>query len=264
MDLVFPDDRPLAGGAPGLELRLLGPVQAARAGREVRLGGPKQRAVLALLLVDAGQVVPAGRLAQQLWRGSPPPGAAKTLRSYLSRLRGLLSPEAELAARGGGYAIRTGTAQLDTPRFERLAAAGQAALSSGEATAAASHFSQALALWHGPALADVRDVQPLALEAARLEELRLMAAEGRIEAHLALGRHREITGQLRTLTAQYPLRERLWRLLVLALSRSERQADALAAYRQARNMLATELALEPNEELRRLDQAVRHGIHRTT
>jgi hypothetical protein len=127
MDLVFSDDRPLAGGTPGLELRLLGPVQEARAGREVALGGPKQRAVLVLLLLDAGQVIPAGHLAQQLWRGSPPPGAATTLRSYLSRLRALLSPEAELAARGGGYAISIGTAQLDAPRFERLATAGQAA-----------------------------------------------------------------------------------------------------------------------------------------
>ena len=262
MDMVFPDDRPLAGGTPGLELRLLGPVQAARDGREVRLGGPKQRTVLALLLLDAGQLVPAGRLVHQVWRGSPPPGAAKTLRSYLSRLRALLSPEAELAARGGSYAISIGTAQLDAPRFERLAAAGQAALSSGEAAAAASHFWQALTLWRGPALADVCDVKPLALEAARLEELRLMTAEGRIEAHLALGRHREITGALQTLVAEYPLRERLWRLLVLALYRSEQQADALAAYRRARNVLATELGLEPNEELRRLDQAIRRGNHR--
>jgi DNA-binding SARP family transcriptional activator len=264
MDMVFPDDRPLAGGTPGLELRILGPVQAARGGREIRLGGPKQRAVLALLLLDAGQVIPAGRLVQQLWRGSPPPGAATTLRSYLSRLRALLSPEAGLAARGGGYTISTGTAQLDAPRFERLAAAGQAALSSGQAAAAASHFGQALTLWRGPALADVRDVQPLALEAARLEELRLMAAEGRIEAHLALGRHREITGQLQTLVAQYPLRQRLWRLLVLALHRSERQADALAACRRARTVLATEPGLEPSDELRRLEHAVRHGTHRPT
>lgn len=105
-------------------------------------------------------------------------------------------------------------------------------------------------------------MKPLALEAARLEELRLMTAEGRIEAHLALGRHREITGALQTLVAEYPLRERLWRLLVLALYRSEQQADALAAYRRARNVLATELGLEPNEELRRLDQAIRRGNHR--
>ena len=111
-------------------------------------------------------------------------------------------------------------------------------------------------MWRGAALADVGEVEPLAREAARLEELRQAAVEGRIEADIALGLHAEVTGELEGLVAEYPLRERLWRLLVLALYRAERQADALAAYRRARDMLAAELGLEPGEELRRLEQAV--------
>ena len=243
------------------EVRLLGPVQVVRAGREVALGGPKQRAVLALLLLDAGRVVPAGRLVEEVWRGSPPPGAAKTLRSYVSRLRALLGPDAALVARGGGYVISVDPGLVDAVRFERLVAAGQAALGGGEAAAAGSRFGKALALWRGRALADVCEVEPLALESARLEELRLAAVEGRVEADLVLGRHGEVIGELERLVAEYPLRERLWRLLVLALYRGERQADALAAYRRARAMLATELGLEPGEELRALEQAVlRHEV----
>ena len=247
----------LDGGATlAFEVRLLGPVQVVRAGREVGLGGPRPRAVLALLVLEAGRVVPAGRLVEEVWRGSPPPGAAKTLRSYVSRLRALLNPDAALAARGGGYVLRLDPDMVDAVRFEQLVGAGQAALGGGEAAAAAGRFRQALGLWRGAALADVCEVEALAREAARLEELRLAAVEGRIEADIALGLHAEVTGELEGLVAEYPLRERLWRLLVLALYRAERQADALAAYRRARDMLATELGLEPGEDLRRLEQAV--------
>jgi predicted ATPase/DNA-binding SARP family transcriptional activator len=243
------------------QVRLLGPVQVVRSGREVGLGGPRPRAVLALLALEAGRVVPAGRLVEEAWRGSPPPGAAKTLRSYVSRLRALLAPDAALVSRGGGYVLSLDPAVVDAVRFERLAGAGQAALSAGEAAAAVDRFRQALELWRGPALADVCEVGPLAREAARLEELRLAAAEGRIEAEIGLGLHAEVTGELEGLVAEYPLRERLWRLLVLALYRAERQADALAAYRRARDMLAAELGLEPGEALRGLEQAVlRHEV----
>ena len=245
-----------AGGTLPFEVLLLGPVQVVRAGRVVGLGGPRQRAVLALLVLEEGRVAPAGRLVEELWRGSPPPGAAKTLRSYVSRLRALLDADATLVARGGGYVLTVGPGQVDAGRFERLAGAGQAALSHGEVAAAAGHFRQALGLWRGRALADVCDVESLAREAARLEELRLVAMEGRIEADIELGLHAEVTGELESLLGEYPLRERLWRLLVLALYRGERQADALAAYRRARELLATELGLEPGEDLRRLEQAV--------
>jgi predicted ATPase/DNA-binding SARP family transcriptional activator len=244
-----------------VELGLLGPVRAVRDGRELPLGGPRPRAVLALLAVEAGQVVPAGRLVEELWRGGPPPGAATTLRSYMSRLRVLLAPDATLVARGGGYVLTLGPGRLDAVEFERLAAAGRAALAAGEAAAAANRFREALGLWRGRALADVAGVEALALEAARLEELRLGVLEGRIEADLALGLHRDVAGELERLVAEYPLRERIWRLLVLALYRSERQADALAACRRAREMLAEELGLDPGEELRRLEQQVlRHEV----
>ena len=244
------------GGTSGLEVRLLGPVQVARAGRDVGLGGPRQRAVLVLLVLEAGRVVPAGRLVEEVWRGSPPPGAAKTMRSYVSRLRTLLTPDVELVGRGGGYVLSVDPGVVDAVRFERLAVSGQAALRRGDPTAAAGCFREALGLWRGPALADVSEVEPLAREAARLEELRLAAVEGRIEAGIELGLHAEVTGELEGLVTEHPLRERLWRLLVLALYRGERQADALAAYRRARDMLATELGLEPGEELRRLEEAV--------
>ena len=237
-------------------MRLLGPVQVARAGRVVGLGGPRPRAVLALLVLEAGRVVPAGRLIEEVWRGSPPPGAAKTLRSYISGLRASLAPEAVLTARGGGYVLSVGPGVVDAVRFEEAAGAGQAALSQGGAAAAARWFREALGLWSGPALADVCEAEPLAREAVRLEELRLAAVEGRIEADIELGLHAEVAGELEGLIGEHPLRERLWRLLVLALYRAERQADALAAYRRARDMLAAELGLEPGEELRRLEQAV--------
>jgi predicted ATPase/DNA-binding SARP family transcriptional activator len=231
-------------------------VQVVRAGREAGLGGPRPRAVLALLVLEAGRVVPAVRLVEEVWRGSPPPGGAKTLRSYVSRLRSLLAPDAALVARGGGYALNLDPDVVDAVRFEQLAAAGQAELSRGEAAAAGNRFREALGLWRGRALADVCEVEPLAREAARLEELRLVAVEGRIETDIELGLHAEVTGELEGLVGKYPLRERLWRLLVLALYRAERQADALAVYRRARDMLATELGLEPGQDLRRLEQAV--------
>jgi DNA-binding SARP family transcriptional activator/tetratricopeptide (TPR) repeat protein len=212
--------------------------------------------VLALLLLAEGRVVPAEYLAEVLWRGAPPPGAAKTLRSYVSRLRSLLGSDAPLAGRGGGYRIIVQPGQLDAGRFERLVGAGRDALGRGDAVAAAGRFGEALALWGGRALADVAEVEPLALAAARLEELRLVAVEGRLEADIERGLAGEVTGELEALVAEYPARERLWRLLVLALYRSERQADALAAYRRARQMLDEELGIEPGEELRQLEQQV--------
>ena len=249
------DELPQAGSR-AFEFRILGPVQAVRDGRELALGGPKRRAVLALLLVAGGRVVPAERLAEDLWGALPPPGAAGTLRSHLSRLRTLVGPDAALIARGGGYALAAGPDQLDADRFERLARAGREGLEHGEAAAAAARFREALGLWRGRALADVADVAALAWEGARLEELRLVALEGRIEADVELGLAAEVVGELEGLVAGYPLRERLWRLLVLALYRSGRQGDALAAYRRTRTVLAEELGIEPGEELRQLERAV--------
>jgi predicted ATPase/DNA-binding SARP family transcriptional activator len=239
-----------------LDVRLLGPVQAVRGGRELSLGGPKQRAVLALLLLEAGRIVPTEALIEELWRGDPPAGAAKTLRSYLSRLRGVLRPELEIVARGSGYAGEFDSGHLDSRRFELLIGNAQDALASGEHEVATDRFRKALALWRGRALADVGEVESLAREAQRLEELRVVGLEGRIEAELALGLHAQLVGELEQLVIEYPLRERLWRLLVLALYRCERQADALDAHRRARVLLRDELGLEPGDELRRLELAI--------
>jgi predicted ATPase/DNA-binding SARP family transcriptional activator/tetratricopeptide (TPR) repeat protein len=244
------------GRTSSLDLCVLGPMRAIRAGRDLPLGGPKQRSVLAVLLLEAGRVVPSERLVDELWRGRPPPGAVKTLRSYVSRLRTLLRPDAALIARGGGYVLELEQAQVDAARFELLVGEGQAALARGAARVAADRLRDGLALWRGRALADLVDIESLALESRRLEELRLTALEGRIEAELDLGLHNQLVGELETLVAEHPLRERFWRQLVLALYRCERQADALAAYRRARELLAGELGLEPSEELRRLEQAV--------
>src|SRR5262249_6156114 len=207
----------------------LGPVRASRRGREIALGGPKQRAVLALLTLEAGRVVPAARLVEEVWRGDPPPGVVKTLRSYISRLRTLLAPEVDLAARGGGYRLTVDGGLIDVDRFERLALAGHAALDSGDPGAAGARFAEALGMWHGTALADVADVDSLALESARLEELRLTTIEGRIEADVELGRHAQVIGELERLVAEYPVRERLWRPPVLALYRGRRPAGAPSA-----------------------------------
>jgi len=239
-----------------LEFGILGPVQAVRDGRELELGGPRRRVLLALLLVAGGRVIPAERLAEELWGRCPPPGAAGTLRAHVSRLRALLRPDAALLARGGGYALAAEPGLLDANRFERLAGAGREALGHGEAAVAASRFREALGLWRGQALADVAEVESLTLEGARLEELRVVVTEGRIEADLALGMAAEVTGELEALVAGHRVRERLWRLLVLALYRSGRQADALAACRRARTLLAGELGIEPGEELRALERAV--------
>jgi len=244
------------GRTSSLELRVLGPMQAIRAGHELPLGGPKQRSVLAVLLLEAGRAVPSERLVDELWRGRPPPGAVKTLRSYVSRLRTLLRPDAALIARGGGYVLELEQVQVDAARFELLVREGQAALARGAARVAADRLREGLALWRGPAFADVADVESPALESRRLDELRLAAIEGRVEADVALGLHAELVGELERLVVEHPLRERFWRQLVLALYRCERQADALARYRQARAMLAEELGLEPSEELRQLEQAV--------
>lgn len=244
-----------------LTFRILGPVQVLRGDREIALGPRKQRTLLALLLLDAGGPISADRLIDELWRGRPPPSADVTLRSYISRLRSFLRPEVRIAARRGGYALESAAFAIDAVEFEELLKEGDSALAKGYATRAAERYRSGLDLSRGRALAHVGDDGMLALESERLEALRLAALEGRIEAELALGLHARLIPELERLVSEFPFRERFWRQLVLALYRSGRQADSLAAYRRVRQILRDELGLDPSEELEHLQRDVlRHRV----
>jgi predicted ATPase/DNA-binding SARP family transcriptional activator len=237
-----------------VEFRVLGPLEALEDGRSLELGTRKQRTLLALLLLNAGEVVPRDRLIEDLWHGKPPPAAEATLRSYLSRLRSLVGERLE--RRAAGYSLAVEPGELDAIRFERHVAESREALAQERPAEAAHRLAEALALWRGDPYADFL-YEPFAqTEIARLSELRLEALEERVEAELLLGRHEGLVAELERLVAEHPLRERLCRQLMLALYRCGRQAEALTAFRRARDLLASELGLEPGEELRRLQQAV--------
>ena len=248
---------PMAGGGSNgaFELRVLGAVAASRDGAVVALGGPRQRTLLALLAVHAGRPLSVERLADELWHGTPPAGAATTLRSYVSRLRATLRDDAPIRASSGTYLLEIPPDQVDACRFERLAEDGHEALAQGAVGRAAERLRAALELWGAP-FDGLADGGALRLEADRLEEVRLHALEARIQADLALGAANELVDELEALVREQPFRERLWRHLMLALYQSGRQADALAAYRRARALLAEEIGIEPGEELRQLEQAI--------
>jgi DNA-binding SARP family transcriptional activator len=234
-----------------MHFRLLGPLEVAEQDREAVLGGVKQRSLLALLLLHANEIVATDRVIAELWGETPPATVAKSIQSYVMRLRRELGPE-RLSTRPPGYVLNVAPDELDLAVFERLR--GEARRS--EPVRAAQKLRDALALWRGPPLADLA-YEPFAqTEIARLEELRLATLEERIDADLAAGRHGDLVGELEALIAAHPMRERLRALLMLALYRSGRQAEALHAYRAARRELADELGLEPGEELRRLEQAI--------
>jgi DNA-binding SARP family transcriptional activator/tetratricopeptide (TPR) repeat protein len=230
-------------------------LELAADGSPVAVGGVRQRAVLALLVLHANQVVPAERLLVELWGEDAPPTAANALQAAVSRLRRAL-PQGRLVTRPVGYLFRAAPDEVDVERFERLLAGGREALAAGDAAEAARTLRRALSLWRGPALADFRFDPFAQAEIARLEELRLVCTEERIEADLALGAAAELVGELQRLTAEQPLRERLRGQLMLALYRSDRQADALAVYRDVRDLFAEELGLEPAPALRELEAAI--------
>ena len=244
-----------------LEFRVLGPLQVAREGRLLPLGGFKQRGLLALLLLDRNRVVPRDRLVDVLWGEQPPASAANGIQIYVSKLRRLLADDeaAEASAivtEPPGYRLRVPPGELDADRFERLIAEGREALGTGKAERAETTFAHALTLWHGSPFADFA-AEPFAqAEIARLERLRLHALEERVEAQLSLGRYAEVQAELPTLIEQHPLEERLRAQLMVALYRSGRQADALAAYQGFRRLLADELGLDPSPDLREIERRI--------
>ena len=240
------------------DYRLLGPFEVAVDGHAADVGGPKQRALLAILLLHANQPVHRDVLIDQLW-AHPPAGAEHAVEVYIWRLRKALESAAGsqgVLTRPGGYLLPATEEQVDVVRFERLAEAGRRALAVADPGRAAADLGEALALWRGPPLADFRSEPFAQAEIARLEELRAGVVEDRIEADLALSRHADVVGELEALIAVRPLRERLHQQLMVALYRCGRQAEALGAYQAARRMLVEELGLEPGPALQQLEQAV--------
>jgi len=233
-----------------MEFRILGPLQVLDQGRELPLGGAKQRALLAVLLLDPNRVVSRDRLIDELWHADPPETAPTALQVYVSQLRKALGRDLILT-QPPGYLVRISDGELDLHRFERLVASAR----TEEPAQAAQLFREGLALWRGAPLAELGDSFARA-ERARLEEQRLAALEQRVEAELALGHHAELVPELEGLVREQPLRERLRGQLMLALYRCGRQANALAVYRSGRRLLDEELGLKPDDELQRLERAI--------
>src|SRR3954453_1353266 len=238
--------------------QLLGPLDVSDRGEPVAVGGGKRRALLGVLLLHPNEVVSAERLIDALWGERPPATSAKSVQVYVSPLRRELgSRNGELlVTRSNGYLLRVGGEDLDVQRFEQALAEGERALAAGEARRASDTLGGALELWRGAPLSDFA-YEPFAQqEIARLEALRAVAVEERIEAELALGRHAQVVGELEALEREHPLRERIRGLLMVALYRCGRQAEALEAYREGARRLRDELGLEPGVELRELEAKV--------
>ncbi|MFL5980673.1 MAG: BTAD domain-containing putative transcriptional regulator [Gaiellaceae bacterium] len=236
-----------------MEFKVLGALEVRADGGMVELGPPRQRAVLAVLLLNANQVVTTDRLAEELWPGDVPKTAAKAIQVYVSSLRKAFGDSRDaLETRGGGYVLRVDEGELDLHEFEQLLqrAAGE------EPTARAATLRAALSLWRGDPLADLTYEPFVQPEAARLEALRQLALEERLEAELALGRGPELVPELETLVAERPLQERLRAQLMLALYRGGRQAEALDVFREGRRILDEELGLEPGPALRELEAGI--------
>ena len=238
-----------------MEFRILGPLEARHEGGEVSLGGPKPRALLALLLLHRNEVVSSDRLIDEFWGADSPERAAAALRVNVSRLRKAL-PENVLATRSPGYVVQIEPDALDLHRFERLVDEGRKLLARGLAADASVRLRDALSLWRGPALVDFAYESFAQSAIARLDEIRLAAVELRIDADLALGRHDGLVAELEALVAEHPLRERLRMHLMRALYRSGRQAEALDAYQHARHVLVDELGIEPSTELQEVERAI--------
>ncbi len=244
-----------------MEFKLLGTIEVSADGVVVPLGGPKQRAVLADLVLHAGHAVTTAQLIDDVWGDRVPRSATHTVETYVSRIRQILVGRATLLTTPSGYKLDVSPGDVDVHRFRDLVGQGGAALEHGDAAKTVIFMASAIVLWRGPALADVRDAPFATLAAGGLEDERLTAVEKLTEARLRLGQHRELVPELEALVAQSPYRESFHAQLMLALYRSGRQAEALAAFRRARERLAGELGIEPGRELRALERAILTQAH---
>lgn len=258
----------MAGGT--VEFRLLGPLEVQDSGGEViALRASRQRSLLAGLLLSANHVVSVHRLISVVWGQTSPPSAVANLRTHVAGLRRLLSAAdsgadalggtVRLRTRPGGYQLTVLPGELDLTVFEDLVAQGRQAVRQRRPADAALHFGQALGLWRGQPLENVVLHGSGEADLARLEEVRPAVVEAWLRTRLACGEHAEVIGELRALVVEQPLRERLWALLMLALHRTGRRADALGAYDQARARLVDELGLDPGPELSALHQRILNG-----
>jgi len=239
------------------EFRILGDVAVLAGGKRLDLGGPRQRSVLALLLLQRDRPIATGLLADRLWPDEQPLTAIKTIQVYVSRIRSALGPDAgRLTSASSGYRLAVADDELDAACFERGLRRARESLASGSPDAALVALDETLSLWSGPALGDLAAEQFARREADRLEELRLQAQEELFELRIGAGSGREVIGELRRLLTEQPGRERLWSLLMLALYADGRQGEALKAYHDARRYLADELGLDPSLELQELERAI--------
>jgi DNA-binding SARP family transcriptional activator len=237
------------------EFRLLGPLEALIDGNPVNLAAAKPRALLALLLLHRNRVVSTEKLIDELWGDEPPARATKTLQVYVSQLRKELGPE-RLLTRAPGYELRVAEDELDVDRFEKLGAEARERMAAGDAAGTVEGMRRALDVWRGPALLEFR-AEPFAERAAgRLEDLRLAAVEDWLHAALEAGEAASIVPELEELVSSHPLRERPRELLMLALYRAGRQADALELFRHTRELFVSDLGIEPGASLRELEQAM--------
>ena len=246
-------------GGVDLQFRVLGPVEVTDGGQSLPLGGPKQRALLADLILNAGRIVPTAQLIDDLWGDAPPATAGHTVEAYIARLRRILrdgpTPEV-LLTRPPGYTLDVESGQVDAVRFEQLTQDAAAAADRDDHEQAAALLRAALVLWRGQALADIAETPFARGAATRLNGQHLLALERRIDSDLKLGRAQDLVSELEALTASHPYHEPFHRQLMLALYQSGRQSEALAAFRRARGRLAGELGIEPGPDLRRMERAI--------
>ncbi|MFB7468870.1 BTAD domain-containing putative transcriptional regulator [Streptomyces sp. NPDC056224] len=258
-----------------MDIDVLGALAVRENGVSITPTAPKPRQVLALLALHADQVVPVSALMEELWAGEPPRSARTTLQTYVLQIRALIATALQQGAGGGaqsgaavrtakdilvtlpgGYLLSSGGGTLDVREFDRLAGTGYRAMDVGDFPGAARMLREALALWSGPAFADVQGGVQLDMEIRRLEETRLCALDQRIEADLRLGRHRELLAELTVLVTRYRTHENLHGQFMLALHRSGRRGEALDVYQRLRGTLVRELGLEPSVALRRLQRSI--------